>query len=54
MKLLNELNDYAAEMENNEIFFARDDLTKLAFWMATGSGRDSINAHKLSPIYALQ
>jgi len=39
VKLLNELNDYAADLENNEIFFARDDLTKLAFWMATGSGK---------------
>lgn len=39
IKLLNELNDYAIELENNDIFFAKDDLTKLAFWMATGSGK---------------
>ena len=42
VKLLNELNDYASALENNEIFFARDDLTKLAFWMATGSGKTPI------------
>jgi hypothetical protein len=37
--LLNELNDHAVSLDNNDIFFAKDDLTKLAFWMATGSGK---------------
>ncbi len=39
ISLLNELDDYAIGLDNNDIFFARDDLTKLAFWMATGSGK---------------
>jgi len=37
--LLNELNDHAASLSSNDIFFAKDDLTKLAFWMATGGGK---------------
>lgn len=39
ISLLNELNDYAIGLDKNDIFFAKDDLTKLAFWMATGSGK---------------
>jgi len=39
VKLLNELNRYAVSRENNDIYFARNDLEKLAFWMATGSGK---------------
>jgi len=36
---LAELNSYAVSIEDNEIFFSRRDLRKLAFWMATGSGK---------------
>ena len=38
--LLNELNDWATE--NNTRTFSKNDLKKLAYWMATGSGKTLI------------
>jgi len=38
--LLNELNEWATE--NNAITFSKNDLRKLAYWMATGSGKTLI------------
>ncbi len=38
-KFLRDLNGYASSLEGNEFFFSRGDLRKLAFWMATGSGK---------------
>lgn len=40
--LLDELNDYLEEIGEEETDFALKDLTKLAFWMATGSGKTII------------
>jgi hypothetical protein len=40
--LLNELNDYLDSIGEDEIDFTRGDLKKLAFWMATGSGKTLI------------
>jgi len=37
--LLNELNHFASSVKKNDIFFSRHDMNKLAFWMATGSGK---------------
>lgn len=42
VKFLNELNYYAVSIKDNEIFFSKEDLIKLAFWMATGSGKTYI------------
>lgn len=36
---LNELNDYSYEHFDMEFIFTKRDLRKLAFWMATGSGK---------------
>lgn len=47
IRLLNELNDYVTRKTklietNSDFFFNIDDLRKLAFWMATGSGKTLI------------
>jgi hypothetical protein len=41
IKFLNELNEWLSE-ETSEEFFSRFDLQKIAYWMATGSGKTLI------------
>lgn len=42
VQFLNELNEYVSRIEDNDIWFSKPDLNKLAFWMATGSGKTLI------------